>query len=132
MKLLHLSPFLYLLIVSCTKHSYERIIENNSSYDIWLKIDRGSCNGFDLVTSSHDSVLVLSQTSFTVDAERHSGILASRFTSCVPCIDTIHTQINGHDSLNLRFPITTDKNWEMMLTNNHCECKLTLEDSDIN
>jgi len=127
MKLFYLISILFLCISCDIWYSYDRIVENNSIYDVWLISPNGGCSG--LV----DSILIPSNSSQTIDIGGHYGGLSNIYTSCPRfCTDTINSRIDTHDSLSLSFPIDRNTNWQITVKKDGCTCHLIINDSDIN
>lgn len=125
---------LLFLLYNCTPPSitYNRIIENNSNYDIWLSNSNFSTGCI------QDSVLVPSNTQYILDFSLDRNASVNDYTDCpMVCIDTVNTRISDHDSLNLAFPLeSTNTNWQYRVIQSgesgECECRLTITDADIN
>lgn len=122
------------LISSCTpfSSSYLRIIENNSSYDIWI-IDTNStsnCNA--------DSLLISANGTSIVDGifDRNSNV--NNYRNCpIICFEAVSARISNHDSLSLDLNLeSTSSNWTYRVIQSgqseECDCKLTITDADIN
>lgn len=135
MKFLLLITSLSLLLISCDPEtSYEQVIENHSSYDIWLINN-------DPVASScgelNDSILLQSMSSFFLRDEFGLGN-PSVYKGCSDwcLIDSIDTRIEGNSALKLSYPLNVNANWEyeeLSKGNSYkCECRLTITDADIN
>lgn len=140
MKILCLFALLFLLFnCSPPSVSYERIIENNSSYDIWLINPNvtANCTGFTNI-GFQDSVLVPSNTSRIIESSSERNASVSDYDACPSlCLDVINSRISNHDSLNLTVSLeSTNTNWAYRVIQSgesgSCECQLTLTDADIN
>lgn len=121
------------VLMSCDPSvSYTKIIDNNSSYDLWL-IDQSEGATF------QDSVLIPHNSSFELLRYVDFGGNVSAFENCTyypEDADSISTRIEGIDSLNLGFAINSTANWVYSIIkpgrNGACECHLLITDNDIN
>ncbi|WMX12325.1 MULTISPECIES: hypothetical protein [unclassified Aureispira] len=122
---------LFFLLFNCTPPSvtYDRIIENNSSYDIWVNPPN---NCF------QDSILIPSNTHRILEGTIERNGSVNNFRDCPSiCIDTAGTSISNHDSLSLNFVLEpTHPNWQYRVVqpgeSGSCECRITITDADIN
>jgi hypothetical protein len=140
MRILCLFALLFLLF-NCTPPSisYERIIENNSSYDIWLINPNSTtnCNGF-IGIGFQDSILVPSNTRRVLEFSSERNASVNDYTSCpFICLDSMNTRISNHDSLSLTSSLeASNTNWEYRVLQSgesgSCECEFTITDTDIN
>ena len=130
---------LLFLLFNCSPPSvsYERIIENNSSYDIWVINPTTNCDGFSEI-GFQDSILVLSNTRQVLELTTENNGDVSNFSDCPSvCLDNIDSRINNHDSLGLAASLqATNNNWQYTVLqpgeSGSCECELTITDAGIN
>jgi hypothetical protein len=139
MRILCLFALLFLLFnCSPPSVSYERIIENNSSYDIWVinpaPID---CEVISEI-GFQDSILVLSNTRRVIESFRENSVAVRHYADCpFLCLQTLDSRISNHDSLSLTASLqATNSNWQYTVLEpgdyGSCECELTITDADIN
>ncbi len=122
-----------LILISCDPAvSYTKIIDNHSSYDLWL-IDPSEAATF------QDSVLIPHNSSFQILRYEDIGGKVNFFEDCKYYpeeSDSMITRIEGNDTLNLDFTINSNANWiySVLKTgrNGSCECRLLITDNDIN
>ena len=140
MKFLSIFAILFLL-VSCDRDrlvSYNRIIDNYSSYDIWFIVPNNT-NICDF-----DSILVPSNTEYTLEgfnSPQNSNISVFEYEDCpFICIDSLNSKISNHDSLHLDITIgATSLNWQyirgrgnsILGPDGQCDCLLYITDNDI-
>jgi hypothetical protein len=132
---------LLFLLFNCSPPSvsYERIIENNSSYDIWLINTNTTmnCNAF-VDISFQDSILIPSNTRRIVESSSERNGSVGDYSDCpFICVDSINTMISNHDSLSLTAPLeASNANWQFTVLqpgeSGSCKCELTITDADIN
>lgn len=137
MKKFALFAFLLLLVLSCDPVvGYSKIIQNNTSYDIWL-IPNDSTARLEYIK---DSVLLFVGESIIVDSSIDIGDGdPNDYTDCPAypfSSDTLFTKIEGNNNLKLKFSIDENVNWEFKVIepgrNGNAECRLILTDTDIN
>ncbi|BDS11181.1 hypothetical protein [Aureispira anguillae] len=139
MKLFYLIGAFFLLVSCDPSVTYTKVIENNSDHDIWL-INRDSTLS---CVELRDSVLLSSHSIFELHIESDIGGSLRSYESCplsvsewICPIDTIDTRIDGIDSLNVAFTIEENSNWQYSITkpgqNGKCECRLVINQGDIN
>lgn len=129
---------LALLLTNCTtKTKYEKIIQNNSSHDIWLIHDQMA--NYCMTTLAFDSILVPRNTNLAIVSVSSAGVDVDHFSDCnFMCNDSLDTRIDTHDSLKLNFTINTKTpRWLYSVSiqdgaARECECRLTITDADIN
>jgi hypothetical protein len=132
---------LLFLLFNCSPPSvsYERIIENNSSYDIWIinPDTTRNCTGFSDI-AFQDSVLIPSNTRRTLEYTSERNTAVSDYVDCPSlCLQTLDSRISNHDSLSLTASLeATNSNWQYTVLqpgeSGSCECELTITDADIN
>jgi hypothetical protein len=126
---------LIFLLSNCTTSvSYERVIQNDSSYDIWIINPNVSDN---CPVFFQDSILVFSNTSQVLEFTTENNGDVSDFSDCPSvCLDNLGSRINNHDSLSLAVSLqATSNNWLYALQpgeSGSCECELTITDAGIN
>jgi hypothetical protein len=140
MKFLSFFVVLFLL-VSCDRDrltSYNRIIDNDSSYDVWF-ISPSFTNSCDF-----DSVLIPRDTEYILEgfnSAENSNISVFEYENCPSiCIDSLNSKISNHDSLHLDITIgATSLNWQyirgrgnsILGPDGQCDCLLYITDNDI-
>lgn len=140
MKNLCLFALLFLLFnCSPPNVSYERIFENNSSYDIWLINPSATANCTDFTDIGfQDSVLVPSNTSKVIESSYDRNASVSDYADCPSlCLGVVSSRISNHDSLSLNASLEdSNTDWAYRVINSgesgSCECQLTITDADIN
>lgn len=128
------------LLYNCTPNSitYERILKNDSSYDIWV-IDPNPTSTCNLSTERfQDSILIPSNTQYILEALSEDNGSVDTYSDCpFLCFDNLNSSISNHDSLSLTASLApSNNNWEYSVihpgSSGSCECKLTITDADIN
>ncbi len=105
---------------------YDKIVENESSYDIWL------------IQNDSDTTLLQSNSEVIVHSELDISQTLNQYEDCPrypETGDTIRTRINGVDTLN-EFIITEGSNWQFIIEDSRggsksAECKIIITDSDL-
>lgn len=128
------------LLVSCDKDRlvhYQRVVINQSDYDIWLvhPDTLNACN--------FDSVLIASKTEYELerfDPPQRTRQSVDDYKDCpFVCMDSLTSRISGHDSLQLNVSTrggTSSWVYSRGITglgqNGTCACYLTIDNTDIN
>lgn len=139
---------LAVLLTSCVANTYhETVIQNNSAYDIvviekWYHGDVGEWPDSSLALFQSDTHLVKKHSSevlFVVSGEVRS---LSDVDTCLRLasehIIVLSSTVVGNDSLSVQTDINNTGNWTFTVRSRRkedtgdCECRLQLDDSDIN
>ena len=132
-----MKPYLLAIVIgivlsSCDPGvSYERIIENNSSYDIWVKTSDNGYPGF-----TQDSFLISKNSEQVISIYSGSG-QTFEFENCGMADSTIYSGIYNNDTLMISINLNGESNWIFSVLNKtfkqggECECKLKLTDNEI-
>lgn len=129
-----LAGILFILVSCDPAVKYHKIIQNNTSYDIWL-IRNDTTEVF---ANLLDSVLVQSGSEFLLVEDADIGGVLEQYRNC-PFYpepeDTIKSRIEGNDSLKLSFVIDANANWKYYILepgrNGTCHCRLLINPEDI-
>ncbi len=126
--------FALFIFTSCDPAvKYDRIIENQSSYDIWIYTD-SSYMGYPPFVK--DSILIKSQqVSHIVDIHKIGRV--TDFEDCTVAEGALAAVIDQFDSLELDLDLSSNENWtytvieEGTFKSGVCECRLIITDGDI-
>ncbi len=120
------------LLSSCDPGvSYERIIENNSSHDIWIITGNNDHPGFtqDSFSISTNSEMVISSYDFLGQT--------SDFEDCEMVDSSLVGGIVGNEALSISKDLNSASSWSFSVLKRtsmgggDCECRLKLSDADI-
>lgn len=134
MKRLFMGIILLFLVACDPAVYYEKIIQNDSSYDIWLtKSDNAA-----VTELLQDSVLLLSKQQLVLTLDSDIGGSLDQYESCplypFPS-DTLFTRIEGNSDLTLNFVIDENADWNYTVIepgkNGEAECRLVITDEDV-
>lgn len=117
-------------LVSCDPSTnYERIIDNQSSHDVWVL----SNNDYPIYS---DSILILHNTKTIISSDYSIGQVSS-YSNCGFPDSTITSIIYGSDSLQVTLNFNPASSWSFNIHEEHrngggsCECRLVITDNDI-
>jgi len=132
MKNLLLIVPLILLICSCDPGvHFERVIENKSSHDVWVKVNQDVYPAF-----LQDSFLVAKNSSIIVSSGSSLGRV-DEFSYCGLEEGTLSSGVFTSDTLEIQKNLNEDGNWSPIVKSKavtgggECECRFTITNNDI-
>lgn len=132
MRHLILSIGLVFIITSCDPGvHFERIIVNQSSHDIWIKVNEETHPSF-----TADSILIGKNSSVIVSSDGGLGN-TSDFSECGFPEGTLSSGVYTNDTLEIQKDLNLGGNWtpavikQTFKGGGECECRFTITDSDI-
>jgi hypothetical protein len=132
MKQLILSLGLIFIISSCDPGvHFERIIVNQSSHDVWVKVNQEVYPDF-----IEDSILI-KKNSYSIVSARSGIGRVDDLTNCGFPEGTLSSGVITNDTLQVQKDLNTNENWVIAVLKKNlpgggeCECRFTITDSDI-
>ncbi len=131
MKFLIILP-LILLIYACDPGvHFERIIENKSSHDIWIKVEQETYPAF-----AQDSFMIPKNSSMIVQTRGGLGRVED-FGNCGLEAGTLSSGVFTNDTLEIQRNMNESGNWTSIVKSKamggggECECRFIITNEDI-
>ena len=123
---------LILLIYSCDPGvHFERVIENKSSHDVWIKVNQETYPAF-----VQDSFMITKNSSVIISSRSSLGRV-SEFGDCGLIDGTLSSGVLTNDTLSIQKNVNESGNWTSIVKSKgfggggECECRFTITNDDI-